>query len=210
MRRTIVITGATGRLGSEIKQGFERASDRVVTIGRGQSEDIRADLTSESSTEAAFRQIDSAHAVVHTVGMWAGSPLLDTSAEDWERILRINLTSTFLCFREGARLLTRGGGGRLIGIASSQGADRGVASQAGYSASKAGVIRLAEAVNAEFEDRGVTAHVIAPSFILYGTESSSQDGVAVGDLVELTQYLCTDAGVSLGGATLRAYGSLLP
>ncbi len=208
MERTIIVTGATGRLGRRIAQRFEKAGDAVITMGRGGSVDIVADLTSEASTEAAFRQIDSAHAVVHGIGMWSGSPLLETSIEDWDRILRVNLTSTFLCFREGARLLARGAGGRLVGIASAQGADRGKVCQAGYSASKAGVIRLAEAVNEEFEGVGITAHVIAPSFILYGGEASSQKGVSVEAIAALAQYVCTDAGASLGGATLRAYGSL--
>ena len=210
--QVIVVTGATGRLGGRIARGFAAGGATVATIDRRAGSGFQADLTDEASTVAAFRQVAGAyqrvHAVVHTVGMWAGAPLLETSAAEWQRMLLINLTSTFLCFREGARLLARRGG-RLVGIASAQGADRGQARQAGYSASKAGVIRLAEAVAAEYEGKGITTHVIAPSYILYGAEDPTQKGVPVDTIVELTRYLCGPAGASLSGATLRAYGTLL-
>ncbi len=212
MGQVVVVTGATGRLGSRIAEGFESGGATVVRVDRRSEGGVRADLTDEASTVAAFRQIADSYprvdAVIHTVGMWGGAPLAETTVADWERLLGVNLTSTFLCFREGAQLLARRGG-RLIGFASIQGADRGKARQAGYSASKAGVIRLAEAVASEFEASGVTAHVVAPSYILYGDEAPAQRGVPVETIVELVRYLCGGAGASLNGATLRAYGTLL-
>jgi NAD(P)-dependent dehydrogenase (short-subunit alcohol dehydrogenase family) len=167
-------------------------------------------VTDEAEVVSVFQQIGETYghidALVHTVGMWNGKPFLDTTLDDWEQIMRVNLTSTVLCFREAARLM-QGRGGRLIGIASGQGADRGHAQQAGYSASKAGVIRLVEAVAGEFEGTGITAHVIAPSFILF-EDAADHKGVPVSDLADLAVYLCGSAGASLNGATLRAYGTL--
>ena len=214
----VVITGAAGRLGSRMMQRFAEHGATIAAIDRdpcrlpadapGQA--FQANVTDEAETVAVFRQIGEtfgrADVLVHTVGVWAGQPLLDTSLDDWEQILRVNLTSTLLCFRETVRLM-QGRGGRLIGIASGQGADKGVAQQAGYSASKAGVMRLVEAVAAEYEETGITAHAIAPSLILFD-EAADQKGVPVSDLIDLAVYLCGPAGASLNGATLRAYGTL--
>ena len=214
----VVVTGAAGRLGSRMMQGFADHGATVAAIDRDPSQlpagapakVFKANVTDEAEVVASFQQIGETFgpidALVHTVGAWAGRPFLDTSLDDWEKIVHVNLTSAFLCFREAARLM-QGHGGRLIGIASGHGADRGRAQQGGYSAAKAGIVRLVEAVAEEFEGTGITAHAIAPSFILFD-EAGDQKGVPVSDLVDLALYLCGPAGASLNGATLRAYGTL--
>ena len=212
----VVVTGAAGRLGGWMMRGFADEGATVAAIVRDPSRlpegasggVFKANVTDEAEVVAAFQQIGETFghvdALVHTVGAWAGAPFLDTSLDDWETIVRVNLTSAFLCFREAARLM-QGRGGRLIGIASGQGADRGRARQGGYSASKAGLVRLVEAVAEEFEGTGITTHAIAPSLILYDNDGD-QKGVPVSDLVDLALYLYGPAGASLNGATLRAYG----
>lgn len=213
--KVVVITGGTGRLGERMVRGFAGRGAIVATLDRmpppeglpGSCHAFQVDVTDEDAVEQVFAQIPETcgpvDALVHTVGTWAGQPFLDTALDDWQRLLTLNLTSTFLCFRAAARQM-QGRGGRLIGIASGQGADGGVAQQAAYSASKAGVVRLVEAVAAEFEGTGLTAHAIAPSTLLF--DDSSDDGVPAGDIVKLALYLCTPAGAALNGATLRAYG----
>ena len=214
--RVVVVTGAAGRLGRRMMHRFADEGATVAACDRDPcrlpggtpGQVFKADVANEAEVVAGFRQIGdtfgSIDALVHTVGAWDGRPFLDTSLGAWEKIVRVNLTSAFLCFREAARLM-QGRGGRLIGIASGQGADRGRAQQGGYSAAKAGVVRLVEAVAEEFEGTGITAHAIAPSFILFD-EADDQKGVPVSDLIDLAVYLCGPAGASLNGATLRAYG----
>ncbi len=217
--KVVVVTGATGRLGGRVLDRFARHGAVVAAVARdaaevalprgAQGRAFSADVTREADVAACFGQVTDAFgppdALVHTVGTWDGRPFLDTSLDDWDRLVRLNLTSTFLCFREAARRMT-GRPGRLIGIASGQGADKGRAQQGAYSASKAGLVRLVEAVAEEFAGTGVTAHAIAPSTILFD-EGGGQAGVAVSALVDLAVYLCTPAGAALNGATLRAYGN---
>lgn len=170
---------------------------------------LAADAANEAEVTACFRQIGLTHGgadvLVHTVGTWSGKPFMDTSLSEWDAMMRTNLTSAFLCFREALRLM-EGRSGRLIAFASAQGADLARPQQAAYSAAKAGVIRLVESVAAELEGTAVTAHAIAPSSILYA-ETTGQKGVRAEDLADLCVYLCSPAGAALNGKTLRAYGT---
>ena len=218
--RVVVITGATGRLGHPMMQRFAHAGAQVAAVARdaqgidmpdrGTVRGFSANVTNADDVARCFAEINDAFGppdvLVHTVGMWAAKPLVDTSLDDWRQVMDINLTSAFLCFREAARQM-EGRAGRLIAIASGQGADKGRGEQYAYSAAKAGVVRLVEAVAEEFAGQGLTAHAIAPSTILYD-ENSEAEGVPVGDLVDLVLYLSTRASASLNGATIRAYGTM--
>ena len=217
--KVVVITGAAGRLGQRLVARFaeEGAVIGAVVMNDEEARSIPfpehaegwafpADVTDEELVTACFeqigRQFGSIDALVHTVGGWEERPLFDTSSADLDRMLRLNLTSAFLCFREAARLMS-GRGGQLIGIASAQGADRGVAGQFGYSAAKAGVVRLVESAAAELRGTGITAHAIAPSTIVHEGQG---EGVSAHNVVEICRSLITGLGPALNGSTIRAYG----
>ncbi len=215
--KNIVITGAGGRLGQRLVHGFIEAGATVAAVNRSDRgipvhdrvQPFLADLSDEAAVADAFAQIAAqvgrVDALVHTVGMWDGRPLLETTLADWQKVMTINLTSAFLCTREAVRHM-QDGGGRIVLIGAGQGVDRGRSQQAAYSASKAGVLRLAEAVTEEYADAGITAHILAPSMILFG--DTSDKGVPADDLVALTQTLCSELGAAVNGATIRAYGTM--
>jgi 3-oxoacyl-[acyl-carrier protein] reductase len=219
--KVIAVTGANGRLGQRIVQGFGQQGATVAAIVRDQAAadalsfpggvDARpfaADLTDEGEVEACFGRIGRVcgrlDVLVHTAGGWAMKPLLETSLAEWRGLMQLNLDTAFLCFREAARLM-QGHEGRLIGISAAQGADGGRAKQGAYSASKAGVVRLVEAVAQELSGTGITAHAIVPSTILYD-DPDGKSGVSAAHLVALCLYLCSEAGAAHNGAALRAYG----
>jgi NAD(P)-dependent dehydrogenase (short-subunit alcohol dehydrogenase family) len=215
--KTIVLTGAFGRLGRILTRrlladgatvaGLDaRSADPVVASDRLHL--FKADLADEASVTQAFADVEqtvgAVDGLVHTVGMWSGQPFAETSLDEWETMLRVNLTSAFLCFQAAVRQMQTSGAGRLVGIASKQGADRGVAEQAAYSASKAGVVRLVEAVAAEYAGTGITAAAVAPSTILF---EGGGDGVPAEQVAALCAYLCTDEGAAHNGSVLRTFGS---
>jgi 3-oxoacyl-[acyl-carrier protein] reductase len=217
--KTIILTGAFGRLGRILTRRLLDDGATVAGIDRHTADPVvdsdrlhlfKADVSDEGDVEEVFAQIRDAvgpaDGLVHTVGMWDGQPFAQTSLEDWETMLRVNLTSTFLCFREAVRQMEAnrsGSGGRLVGIASRQGADGGVAEQAAYSAAKAGLVRIVEAVAAEYEGR-IAAAAVAPSTILFGGDG---EGVSAERIAALCAYLCTDEGAVHNGTVLRAYGA---
>jgi NAD(P)-dependent dehydrogenase (short-subunit alcohol dehydrogenase family) len=215
---SVLVTGASGRLGRVVVRRLLDAGARVVALDAVRPEGLpdgvavlAADLTDRPAVQQAFEEVDREvgplGALVHTVGMWAGQPLAETHLADWRRVMDVNLTSTFLCFREAARrMLAQPAGGRLVAIASRQGAERGVAEQAAYSASKAGVVRLVEASAAEYGGR-ITAAAVAPSTILFGGEEEGAKGVSAEAVADLCVYLCGEGGPIHNGTVLRAYGT---
>ena len=217
--QTIAVTGADGRLGQQVVQLLARQGATIAAVVLREEMAARipfpddaegwafpCDVTKPEDVhrcfEAVSRQFGGIDVLVHTVGGWASSDLQETSLDEWNRLICLNLTSTFLCFREASRYMT-GRKGRLIAITASQGADRAVAGEAAYSAAKAGVIRLVEATAAEFQGH-VTAHAIAPSTIIGADEEGV--GVRASEVAELCLFLCAGGGDALNGATLRAYG----
>lgn len=215
--RVVVVTGAAGRLGRVVADQLDAAGARVAGLDR-EPHDVGAlslstDVTDEASVKEAFdhvvEEVGSPHAVVHTVGMWGAAPLAETSLEMWRTILDVNLTSTFLVFRAAVRRMRAARtGGRLVGIASGQGVDKGVAEQAAYSAAKGGVVRLVESVAAEFRDAEITAAAVAPSMILFGDEEPGTRGVEAAEVARLCVTLCGPAGTVHNGSVMRAYGSM--
>lgn len=216
--KTIVLTGAFGRLGRILTRQLiddgatvvgldQRTADPVVDSDRLHL--VKADLATEAGVAEAFSAAKGAagpaDGLIHTVGMWDGQPFAETSLEDWETMMRVNLTSAFLCFREAVRQMQAGGGGRLVGMASRQGADEGVAEQSAYSAAKAGIVRLVEAVTAELGEAGITAAAVAPSTILFGDDG---EGIRAEEVARLCAHLCTDeGGAEHAGTVVRIYGT---
>ena len=210
----VVITGTSGRLGRVAAREFQKAGYRVVGLERSIPDGspipvLTADVTSDASVTEAFDRISAEHGtpsvILHTVGMWSMAPLAETTLSEWQTMMDVNLTSSFLVFREGARRMS-GKGGTLIAISSQQGSVRGTAQQAAYSASKAGVVRLVEAVAAEYADEGIRAHAVAPSMILFGGEEEGTKGVMAEELAAHFLYLASPAGASLNGSVLKAFG----
>jgi len=204
--KVVVITGGGGRLGQRLATRFTEEGARVVTVGNEGTEDLILDLSSEMEVVHVFEQIQREHhrldVLVHAVGTWNEWPLLETTLEDWEQMMRINLTTSFLCFREAARHMIQDGG-TIIGICARSGLETAVARGGAYAASKAGLLRLVEAVAAEHPT--LSTYALAPSVSQY--RDTSAPGVHADDLVQMAVQLCSESAKALSGTSLQAYGT---
>jgi len=207
-RKTVVVTGAGGHLGQVMAGRFLARGDRVVRMDRDGTHGFGADLTDEAAAREVFGRVVQANgipdAVVHTVGIWAQWPLLETRLEDFERVMRTNLNSAFLCFREAVRCM-KDRGGTLIGIGAKPGFGNAGPMGAAYAASKAGLMRLVEATAAEHPT--VRCYALAPSYILYGPQPAGTRGVGADELADLAIALIREGDVP-SGTTIKAFGSL--
>jgi len=131
------------------------AAAAVVDIGDG------AAVTAAIETAAESRS--GLDILVNCAGLGLERPFLETTAEDFERILNINLIGAFRCAQAAAAEMLRRGtaAGRLINIASISG-QRGGIGRAAYGASKAGLINLTQVMAVELAENGITVNAIAP------------------------------------------------
>ena len=127
-------------------------------------------------------------------------------------MIKLNLTSAFLCARAALPGMLQRNRGRIIFV-SSKTARTGRAGQAGYAAAKAGVAVLAETIAEETRGTGVTANTVAPSTLDTPANRKMISGgdfstwVTPADLAASIVYLASDAAGQLRGAWLPVYGS---
>jgi 3-oxoacyl-[acyl-carrier protein] reductase len=102
--------------------------------------------------------------LVNNAAMTRDGLAVRMKADDWESVLRTNLTGAMLCIQQALATMTRQRSGRIINI-SSVVAEMGNAGQANYVAAKAGLIGLTKAIATEYASRNITVNAVAPGFI---------------------------------------------
>ena len=185
--KVALVTGAGGGLGTAIAKRFaaegacllctDRDGDRAaatataIDTAGGSAQSMRADVADPQDCAAQVREtvrrfgrIDIA---VNNAGIALHKLALDTSLEDWQRVLDINLTGSFLTAQAAARYMVEQGGGRIIQIGSISG-QRGNMGGVAYGASKAAVMHLCKVLAVELSARGVMVNAIAPGPIETG------------------------------------------
>jgi 3-oxoacyl-[acyl-carrier protein] reductase/pteridine reductase len=190
--KVILVTGAAKRIGRGIALRLASEGARAL-IHYGESEDAarktaaecggaplyRANLEKVSEIEAMFRQIERQEgrldALVNNAARFTRFDPMDITEADWDFIHSVNLKAVFFCCQQGARLMRKSGGGRIVNI-SSLGGIRPWADHAHYCASKAGVIMLTRALAKAFAPE-ITVNSVAPGVIQFGETDARADAM---------------------------------
>ena len=178
-----LVTGATGGIGEGIARAFHKAGAEVAISGRqvAKLEALAAELGERvhvvpcdlADKAAVGKLIDEASAklgrvdiLVNNAGLTKDNLFMVMKDEQWDDVIAVNLTSTFMLMRAATRhmLRAKSGYGRIINISSVSGII-GNPGQGNYAASKAGMIGMTKSLAREVANRGITANCIAPGFI---------------------------------------------
>jgi 3-oxoacyl-[acyl-carrier protein] reductase len=239
--KTALVTGATGGIGEAIARAFHKAGATVAVSGRKMDklETLVAELGTravavpcdladkaqvakliDEATKAVGGRLD---ILVNNAGLTKDNLFMVMKDEQWDEVIAVNLTSTFMLCRAASRAMVRSktGYGRIINIASISGVV-GNPGQGNYAASKAGMIGMTKSLAREVANRGITANCIAPGFIRTAmTEVLKEELVAKimenipanrfgtpEDIAAAALYLASAEGGYMTGQTMHVNGGM--
>ena len=233
-----LVTGASGGIGGAIAKALHGAGAHVALTGTREAplqelksdlgdraEVLLCDLSDRAAVEAlAGRAVDAMGGVdvlVNNAGLTRDNLFMRMSNEEWDKVVEVNLTASFLLSRSVLRGMMKARWGRIIGITSVVGVT-GNPGQGNYAASKAGMIGMTKALAAEVASRNITANCVAPGFIRTpmtdALNEKQQEAInasipagRMGEAEEIaaaTLYLASPEAAYVTGQTLHVNGGM--
>jgi glucose 1-dehydrogenase len=183
--RVVLVTGASSGIGREIALRLGAAGGAIavnyhshpeqaqavvdeIARARGRAMAVRADVANADEVgrmvDAVTDELGGLDVLVNNAGMEMRKPILDVKAEEWDRVLGVNLRGAFLCLQAAARVMAARGGGSIVNISSvhEQLAFPGFAP---YAASKGGLQMLMRTAALELAEHGIRVNNVAPGAI---------------------------------------------
>jgi 3-oxoacyl-[acyl-carrier protein] reductase len=194
--KVVLVTGSSRGIGAEMIKAFGKRGAKCVvnyiadpasqnkadakTVAKELKDPlvIECDVTKPEQVESMMKQIQDRHGgldvLVNNSGIIRDRTIKKMSMEEFESVVRVNLTGTFNVTQKAASILRNGG--RVVNLSSVSG-EMGLFGQANYSSSKAAIIALTKVSAREFARQNITVNAIAPGFIDVGMSKGMPDEV---------------------------------
>lgn len=169
MKKVLITGGATG-IGKATALLFkQKGYDVFITYNQSEPDfdgitKIKCNLENENEIIELFNQIKSIDVLVNNAGISLIKQINDTTAEEYDKVMRINARSYFLCSREAVKLMLKSHSGAIVNVSSMWG-QLGASCEIAYSMSKAAVIGLSRSLAQELAPSGITVNCVCPGII---------------------------------------------
>jgi len=169
LKKVLITGGATG-IGKATALLFkQKGYDVFITYNQSEPDfdgitKIKCNLENENEIIELFNQIGSLDILVNNAGISLIKQINDTTAEEYDKIMRINARSYFLCSREAVKLMLKSHSGAIVNVSSMWG-QLGASCEIAYSMSKAAVIGLSRSLAQELAPSGITVNCVCPGII---------------------------------------------
>jgi 3-oxoacyl-[acyl-carrier protein] reductase len=239
--KVALVTGASQGIGRDTALALAEAGAKVAVAARneekltalvadiaaagGTAVAVKMDVADAEQVKAGFKQVlekfGRLDILVNNAAITRDGLAMRMKADDWEAVLRTNLTGAHLCIQQALPTMMKARAGRIINISSIV-AQSGNAGQANYVAAKAGIIGLTKAIAIEIASRNITVNAVAPGFIETPMTAALPDKVkeelktriplgrmgSVRDVASAIVFLASDEAAYITGHVLNVNGGM--
>ena len=235
--KKILITGATGGIGNSLIKKFVSLNGTVLATGTNIEKlevlkdefpnihtlkfDISDHLKIDEFIENASSQLSGLDILVNNAGITKDNLSLRMKNEEWQKVIDINLTSTFYLCKFAVKKMLKNKYGRIINITSIVG-HTGNLGQANYSASKAGMVAMSKTLAIEYARKNITVNCVSPGFIQTSMTDKIVESIKAAltsripmsklgtgeDVSNTVAFLASDAASYITGETIHVNGGM--
>ena len=236
--KNIIVTGASGGIGNSIIKKLYQNEANILASGtrldklnelKDKFENIKTlkfDISQSDKidefVENATKELDgNLDCIVNNAGVTQDNLAIRMSLEEWQKVININLTSTFLMSKSAIKKMLKNKSGKIVNITSVVG-HTGNLGQANYTASKAGIIAMSKSLAIEYAKKNININCISPGFIKTAMTDKLDDKFKEiiiskipsarlgdpGDVANAVLFLCSNQSKYINGETLHVNGGM--
>ena len=236
--KNIIVTGASGGIGNSIIKKLNEAEANILASGTkieklddlkktfrkikilkfDISQSDKVDEFIENATKELGGNLD---CIINNAGITQDNLAIRMSLEEWQKVININLTSTFLMSKSAIKKMLKNKSGKIVNITSIVG-HTGNLGQANYTASKAGIIAMSKSLAIEYAKKNININCISPGFIQTAMTEKLDDkfkeaiiskipSARLGepdDIANAVLFLCSNQSSYINGETLHVNGGM--
>ncbi len=235
--KKVLITGATGGIGGSLVKKFLSLDSEILGTGTNSEKldklkseyskikvkkfDISSHSQIEKFIEEVSEELGGLDILINNAGINRDNLSLRMKEDEWQKVIDVNLTSTFLLSKYAIKKMLKSGSGRVVNITSIVG-HTGNIGQSNYAASKAGVVGMSKSLSIEYAKKNITVNCVSPGFIVTDMTNKIPEKIrsiliskipmgklgSVDDVSNCVAFLSSDEASYITGETIHVNGGM--